>query len=76
MESAKDKLAHYRKQGFGDELIEMLVMQEDDQTFAEELLDALIEELEEKQEGSDIDNNEALSLKVNENIEIPVGFFY
>ncbi len=46
MKSAKETLAQYRLQGFSDELIELLAMEEDDQEFAEALLDALISDQE------------------------------
>ena len=44
MKSAKETLAQYRLQGFSDELIELLAMEEEDQVFAEDLLEALIAE--------------------------------
>ena len=44
MKSAKETLAQYRLQGFSDELIELLAMEEEDQEFAEALLEALIAE--------------------------------
>ena len=41
MKSAKETLAQYRLQGFSDELIELLAMEEKDQNFAQDLLAAL-----------------------------------
>ncbi len=60
MKSAKEIIAQYRLQGFSDELIELIAMDEEDQELAEALLDELICEQQEEQSEStaslEIDN--------------------